>query len=489
MCPSPSQKSSSIPLLLLVKQILKNAGLQTTTCLRDHSVLDSQASNANLNLLLRFQRLLFIHLFEEIHDFASHNDDLEFLHDTHGLTEDGYLEGKLSLLKKYLSLLSHHVKEVMPLAISYGADNAGQYYQACALLQKDVIGHLLPEFIQSLTLFHLESGSLLLNESMSGLSAWLQMFDEFNKMAPGVFKEDQDDMSWPGSTKYKSNIYNTKMDNNEIPQIRKADLENHNKDGGQWIVIRGKVYDVEDFRRSSSSTSMMMMESMEDITKLLEATTSQGEEDPAMIQSYYVGNLSDPDSDCQAPNFNQPDQNEFLLQGFSSPFIDLERNLSLFLGLINHAMYKSLPMSEDEEHRCSKWISPTMTLLSGGLCTSQPLNTLNDEKVVEMTTSCSILEDDHDASTDTKLDEDVLLMMMDMSKLQDPKVKTFLTVLDGICRENHLLIHMNFPEDHPVEEVGRHLLAVLIKYQGLDNFIKIIVDNNEACEGTKVSVI
>lgn len=30
--------------------------------------------------------------------------------------------------------------------------------------------------------------------------------------------------------------------------IRKADVENHNKDGGLWIVIHGKVYDVQAFK-------------------------------------------------------------------------------------------------------------------------------------------------------------------------------------------------------------------------------------------------
>ena len=30
--------------------------------------------------------------------------------------------------------------------------------------------------------------------------------------------------------------------------IRRADLENHNRDGGLWIVIDRKVYDVQDFR-------------------------------------------------------------------------------------------------------------------------------------------------------------------------------------------------------------------------------------------------
>jgi E3 ubiquitin-protein ligase HERC2 len=34
----------------------------------------------------------------------------------------------------------------------------------------------------------------------------------------------------------------------DIPLIRRADLENHNRDGGLWIVVDRKVYDVQDFR-------------------------------------------------------------------------------------------------------------------------------------------------------------------------------------------------------------------------------------------------
>ena len=33
--------------------------------------------------------------------------------------------------------------------------------------------------------------------------------------------------------------------------IRKADLENHNKDGGLWMVIHGKVYDVKAFKEEA----------------------------------------------------------------------------------------------------------------------------------------------------------------------------------------------------------------------------------------------
>lgn len=34
----------------------------------------------------------------------------------------------------------------------------------------------------------------------------------------------------------------------DCPIIYKADLENHNKDGGLWTVIHGKVYDVQNFK-------------------------------------------------------------------------------------------------------------------------------------------------------------------------------------------------------------------------------------------------
>lgn len=61
--------------------------------------------------------------------------------------------------------------------------------------------------------------------------------------------------------------------------IRKADLENHNKDGGQWIVIGGQVYDIEDFRSASMADS-------EDITKLLEATASQGKYYKSIVNNF-----------------------------------------------------------------------------------------------------------------------------------------------------------------------------------------------------------
>ena len=46
----------------------------------------------------------------------------------------------------------------------------------------------------------------------------------------------------------------------DVLQIRKADLENHNKDGGLWVVIHSKVYDVHGFKAQAPCGSDTLME-------------------------------------------------------------------------------------------------------------------------------------------------------------------------------------------------------------------------------------
>lgn len=48
--------------------------------------------------------------------------------------------------------------------------------------------------------------------------------------------------------------------NEEVTLIRKADLENHNKDGGFWTVIDGKVYDIKDFQTQSLTGNSILGE-------------------------------------------------------------------------------------------------------------------------------------------------------------------------------------------------------------------------------------
>jgi hypothetical protein len=46
-----------------------------------------------------------------------------------------------------------------------------------------------------------------------------------------------------------------------------------------------------------------------------------------------------------------------------------------------------------------------------------------------------------------------------------PYLRILLGLLQRLSRKQQAM-HMEFPADHPIEEVGRNLLAVLLKHQG-----------------------
>ncbi len=47
-----------------------------------------------------------------------------------------------------------------------------------------------------------------------------------------------------------------------------------------------------------------------------------------------------------------------------------------------------------------------------------------------------------------------------------PHLRTVLVgLLQRLARRQPAVMHMEFPPDHPIEEVGRNLLAVLLKHQ------------------------
>ncbi|XP_023997092.1 uncharacterized protein [Salvelinus sp. IW2-2015] len=71
--------------------------------------------------------------------------------------------------------------------------------------------------------------------------------------------------------------------------IRKADLENHNKDGGFWTVIDGKVYDIKDFQAQSlTGNSILAQFTGEDPVVALEAAL-QFEDTRVSMQAFCVG--------------------------------------------------------------------------------------------------------------------------------------------------------------------------------------------------------
>ena len=75
----------------------------------------------------------------------------------------------------------------------------------------------------------------------------------------------------------------------DVHIIRKADLENHNKDGGLWIVIHGKVYDVHSFKsQAPCGEDMLLQYAGRDASAMFENVhhTLAARD---MMQQFYVG--------------------------------------------------------------------------------------------------------------------------------------------------------------------------------------------------------
>jgi E3 ubiquitin-protein ligase HERC2 len=148
---------SAIPLLQLVKQLLRNSSAQTMAQLTDitsafsgrRSDQQQQRISPHLHLLLRFQRLLFEQLYRHDGEKCPVSDG------------ENNLAGAKSLLRKYIGLLSVHLLEVLPVASSVAGESCRHFAAASSILENEVVGILLPEFVLCLTVFHLEDPHLL----------------------------------------------------------------------------------------------------------------------------------------------------------------------------------------------------------------------------------------------------------------------------------------------------------------------------------------
>jgi cytochrome b involved in lipid metabolism len=85
-------------------------------------------------------------------------------------------------------------------------------------------------------------------------------------------------------------------DDADIQTIRKEDIENHNKDGGLWLVLHGKVYELKDFKNNSPCGSELLS-SFSNSIDASGAFENAKHSDVArhLMQRYFVGNYQDPD--------------------------------------------------------------------------------------------------------------------------------------------------------------------------------------------------
>ncbi|XP_027882785.1 E3 ubiquitin-protein ligase HERC2 isoform X2 [Xiphophorus couchianus] len=453
-----STGKQSLPLVQLVQQLLRNIASQTIARLKDvarriSNYLEaehvSKERSASLDLLLRFQRLLVSKLYLGITDSENGN---------------GYnpeLLGVGSLLKKYIALLCTHIGDILPVATSIASTGRRHFAEVSRVIEGDLTGVLLPELVVSIILLlTIDAGLMQETGAIPLLAGLLEHLDRFNHLAPGHERDDNEDLAWPGIMGSFFTGQSSK-NNEEVSLIRKADLENHNKDGGFWTVIDGKVYDIKDFQAQSQSltgNSILAQFAGEDPVVALEAAL-QFEDTRESMQAFCVGQYMEPNQET----VTTPD-----LSSLSSPLIDTERNLGLLLGL--HASYlaKSTPLSP-MELECAKWLQSS--IFSGGLQTSQIHYNYNEEKDEDHCSSLGSTTSDKAKLYSRRITlsdhAQPFLQAVADNNTQDHTVKDFLCQIERCCKQYHLITPITFPPEHPVEEVGRLLLCCLLKHQDL----------------------
>uniref|UniRef100_A0A8D3BZ47 HECT-type E3 ubiquitin transferase n=1 Tax=Scophthalmus maximus TaxID=52904 RepID=A0A8D3BZ47_SCOMX len=458
-----SAGKQSLPLVQLVQQLLRNIASQTIARLKDvacriSNYLEaehiSKERSASLDLLLRFQRLLVSKLYLGFENL---------------FRMDPELLGVGSLLKKYIALLCTHIGDILPVATSIASTGRRHFAEVSRVIEGDLTGVLLPELVVSIVLLlTIDAGLMQETGSIPLLAGLLEHLDRFNHLAPGHERDDNEDLAWPGIMGTFFTGQSSK-NNEEVSLIRKADLENHNKDGGFWTVIDGKVYDIKDFQAQSQSltgNSILAQFAGEDPVVALEAAL-QFEDTRESMQAFCVGQYMEPNQET----VTTPD-----LSSLSSPLIDTERNLGLLLGL--HASYlaKSTPLSP-MELECAKWLQSS--IFSGGLQTSQIHYNYNEEKDEDHCTSLGSTTPDKVKLYSRRLTlsdhAQPFLQAIADNNTQDHTVKDFLCQIERCCKQYHLITPITFPPEHPVEEVGRLLLCCLLKHQDLGHIALSLV--------------
>ncbi|XP_038616113.1 E3 ubiquitin-protein ligase HERC2 [Tachyglossus aculeatus] len=451
-----SAGKQSLPLVQLIQQLLRNIASQTIARLKDvarriSACQDRERSgperSASLDLLLRFQRLLVSKLYPEegfVPFSTSYSPELL---------------GVGSLLKKYTALLCTHIGDTLPVATSIASTSHRHFAEVSRVVDGDLTGVLLPELVVSIVLLLSKSAGLMQEAgAIPLLAGLLEHLDRFNHLAPGKDRDDNEDLAWPGIMGSFFTGQNCR-NNEEVTLIRKADLENHNKDGGFWTVIDGKVYDIKDFQAQSlTGNSILAQFAGEDPVVALEAAL-QFEDTRESMHAFCVGQYTEPDQEV----ITTPD-----LSSLSSPLVDPERNLGLLLGLHASHLALSTPLSPVEVE-CAKWLKSS--IFSGGLQTSQIHYSYNEEKDEDHCSSPG-----NTAASKSKLYSQRLtwsdhsqpfLQAIADNNIQDHTVKDFLCQIERYCKQCHLTTPITFPPEHPVEEVGRLLLCCLLKHEDL----------------------
>ncbi|KAL1491483.1 hypothetical protein ABEB36_012074 [Hypothenemus hampei] len=455
----------SIPLLYLVRQLISCASTQTL--LKEyafHGKNVQKYASPSLKLLQRFQRLLIGKIFRQER------------------TESAEI-----LLLKYIESFSGHITTTLNIAYDTCMVCPKNFTCVMQILKNDIIGVLLPELLVSLILLEQELNLFLI--SMDWMVIFQETIKSLNKLCkscPDIENIDLDDIIWSGVSQAKlPNIYHKLHD--DLPLIRKADLENHNLDGGRWLVLNNRVYDVQDFRSDNLMiTDILQKYTGKDASPIINTTYPHL---LPLMDNYLVGNYCLPEPEtATGPNL------DYMYTCFM--LLDCERYLGHLLGLHAFNLRQSLPLKEEELH-AKQWLNATF--LTGGLQTDQPPNPYEEEKGEPRSTN-STADNTPTEPNRANIAQKILknfqspinrinsfINALAESRLSDQYVIAFLAVVEQHSKANNFLTRVDFSFEHPIEEIARVLFAVLLKHLGL-GYVLLPVLDAYACQPNTLKI-
>lgn len=441
---------TTIPLLHLVKQLLRNGSAVTLNRLKNFSTSSKLLQfktelTPSMSLLIKFQRLLISKIYSKSQDC---------------------LPGAESLLKKYIYQLCSHISETLTLANEIASISNKHFNVVTQILKDDIVNILLPELV--ICLIMLQQKMVLFLQNMDWIRAFnglLSDLDKLCRLAPAIDLADSDDLVWPRAV--TARVQHIHKPPEELPLIRKADLENHNLDGGLWIVINSKVYDVQDFRCENACTMDLLQKYAGKDASAKFNSVPHSLQALQLMETFLVGTYSQSEQDLIQESVDS--SNVYIT------LLDTERHVGYLLGLHAHSMRQSLPPQQSEISSASCLNAPFLT---AGLQVAQPPNPYEEEKGEARSTNSTAgntpTEPKQDFCQNVKPTNELSLSSINSfinalaeSRLSDPRVSAFLAIVDQYCKHNNFMTHVDFSFDHPVEEIGRVLYAVLIKHLGL----------------------
>ncbi|XP_053688822.1 probable E3 ubiquitin-protein ligase HERC2 isoform X2 [Sabethes cyaneus] len=454
-----------LSLLHLLKQLLRNNSSLTQARLgqlmlgpylkTEEAFSSPEPPSPSLDLLHKFQRLL-----------------LSYMHQSK--TDD--LSGAEALLDTYIQQVVTACVTTLNKAhetILQGKDGVPD------ILKNDISDALLHELLIGLVLIQREKSFFLSSFDWNKhFIPLLHALDNFNRLTHEGEVFDSDDMGWPGiicrgATKAGLPVQE------ETLLIRQSDIENHCNDGGHWVIINGNVYDVKDYQAESPATQEILTANAgKDIS--LEISNPQHRTALEFITSflrvgrYAINEICDKESPRQMTT----------LTHFHS-----ECMLSYLLGLRCSVLQAGSTL-QPAETQCKNLLNSI--ILSGGLQVLQPSNPFDEEKGEARSSGSTAGSTPTDASSQIPIADvpqmanwpsvlishrvENMLSNLGEGKLTDPLVASWIAICERYCKEHHLIWHQEFPPEHPVMELERLLMAVLIRHQNLGPLALAVVD-------------